>query len=152
MPDIIVNNFFVIILQLLLLNLLHFLVRICMSMLGLAYQIRDMKMCQEIALHPWIQSWIGGGWDGSIQSMGNFLYSAAIANSIMDCSTKMMEDGVVNSPPNRNVQPVAVSSPSPLRAKCATVATQDRVFPYYVPNSSIKHSKSDSKDHSQEIL
>jgi hypothetical protein len=32
-----------------------------------------------------------------------------------------------------------------------TVATQDRVFPHYVPNSSIKHSKSDSKDRSQEI-
>jgi hypothetical protein len=34
----------------------------------------------------------------------------------------------------------------------AIVATQDRVFPYYAPNSSIKHSKSDSKDRSQEIL
>jgi hypothetical protein len=32
------------------------------------------------------------------------------------------------------------------------VATQDRLFPHYVPNSSIKHSKSDSKDRSQEIL
>jgi hypothetical protein len=32
------------------------------------------------------------------------------------------------------------------------IATQDRVFPHYVPNSSIKHSKSDSKDRSQEIL
>jgi hypothetical protein len=32
------------------------------------------------------------------------------------------------------------------------VATQDRVFSHYVPNSSIKHSKSDSKDRSQEIL
>jgi hypothetical protein len=32
------------------------------------------------------------------------------------------------------------------------VATQDRVIPYYAPNSSIKHSKSDSKDRSQEIL
>jgi hypothetical protein len=32
------------------------------------------------------------------------------------------------------------------------VATQDRVFPYYASNSSIKHSKSDSKDRSQEIL
>jgi hypothetical protein len=32
------------------------------------------------------------------------------------------------------------------------VATQDRVFPHYIPNSSIKHSKSDSKDRSQEIL
>jgi hypothetical protein len=34
----------------------------------------------------------------------------------------------------------------------AAVATQDRVIPYYAPNSSIKHSKSDSKDRSQEIL
>jgi hypothetical protein len=32
------------------------------------------------------------------------------------------------------------------------VATQDRVIPYYAPNSFIKHSKSDSKDRSQEIL
>jgi hypothetical protein len=32
------------------------------------------------------------------------------------------------------------------------VATQDRVIPYYAPDSSIKHSKSDSKDRSQEIL
>jgi hypothetical protein len=32
------------------------------------------------------------------------------------------------------------------------VAIEDRVFPHYVPNSSIKHSKSDSKDRSQEIL
>jgi hypothetical protein len=32
------------------------------------------------------------------------------------------------------------------------VVTQDRVFPHYVPNSSVKHSKSDSKDRSQEIL
>jgi hypothetical protein len=33
-----------------------------------------------------------------------------------------------------------------------SIATQDRVFPHYVSNSSIKHSKSDSKDRSQEIL
>jgi hypothetical protein len=33
-----------------------------------------------------------------------------------------------------------------------SVATQDRVIPYYAPNSSIKHNKSDSKDCSQEIL
>jgi hypothetical protein len=36
--------------------------------------------------------------------------------------------------------------------RATIVATQDRVFPQYVPNSSIKHSKSDSKDRSQEIL
>jgi hypothetical protein len=33
-----------------------------------------------------------------------------------------------------------------------TVITQDRIIPYYAPNSFIKHSKSDSKDRSQEIL
>jgi hypothetical protein len=33
-----------------------------------------------------------------------------------------------------------------------SVATQDRVVPYYAPNSSIKQNKSDSKDSSQEIL
>jgi hypothetical protein len=38
-----------------------------MSMLGLAYQTRDMKMCQEIALHSWIQSWIRGGGGGTVQ-------------------------------------------------------------------------------------
>jgi hypothetical protein len=33
-----------------------------------------------------------------------------------------------------------------IRGYANAVATQDRVFPHYVPNSSIKHSKSDSKD------
>jgi hypothetical protein len=37
-------------------------------------------------------------------------------------------------------------------SRVGAVATKDRVFPYYVPNSSIKHNKSDSKDRSQEIL
>jgi hypothetical protein len=32
----------------------------------------------------------------------------------------MIEDGVVDSPPNRNAQPMTVSSPSPLRAKSTT--------------------------------
>jgi hypothetical protein len=40
----------------------------------------------------------------------------------------------------------------PERKGDTVVATQDKVFPHYVPNSSIKHSKSDSKDCSQEIL
>jgi hypothetical protein len=60
------------------------------------------------------------GWDCSLQSKGNFLYSVAITNLTMDSSTKMMEDGVVDSPPNRNTQPVIVSSLSPLRAKSTT--------------------------------
>jgi hypothetical protein len=61
MPDMNVNKVFVIIPKLLLDNLLHFLVRISMSMLGPTYQTWDMKMYQELALHPWIQSWIVGG-------------------------------------------------------------------------------------------
>jgi hypothetical protein len=55
------------------------------------------------------------GWDCSLQSKGNFLYYAATANSTMDNSTKTMDDGVVDSPSNRNAQLVIVSSPSPLR-------------------------------------
>ena len=35
---------------------------------------------------------------------------------------KMIEDGIVDSPPNRNVQPVIISSPSPLKAKSTTLA------------------------------
>jgi hypothetical protein len=38
----------------------------------------------------------------------------------MDSSAKTMEDGVVDSPLNRNAQPLRVSSPSPLRAKSMT--------------------------------
>jgi hypothetical protein len=41
-------------------------------------------------------------------------------NSTMDSSINMIEDGIVDSPPNCNVQPVTVSSPSPLRAKSTT--------------------------------
>jgi hypothetical protein len=40
----------------------------------------------------------------------------------MDKSKKMIEDGVVDSPPNRNSHPVTVNSPSPLRAKTRTMA------------------------------
>jgi hypothetical protein len=62
-----------------------------------------------------------GRWDCSLQSKGNFLYSAATANSTMDSSTKMIEDGVVDNPPNRTAQLVTISSPSPLRAKSTTL-------------------------------
>ena len=47
-------------------------------------------------------------WNCSLQSEGNFLYFVAIANLTMDSSTKMMEDGVVDSLPNCNAQPVIV--------------------------------------------
>ena len=60
----------------------------------------------------------GGGC--ALQSKGDFLYSAAIANSTMENSAKTMEDGVVDSSPNRNAQPLRISSPSPLKAKLTT--------------------------------
>jgi hypothetical protein len=53
---------------------------------------------------------------------------------------------------NSSVPDSSQRSPIPLSHPLPSVATQDRVFPHYVPNSSIKHSKSDSKDRSQEIL
>ena len=60
----------------------------------------------------------GGGY--TLQSKGNFLYSAATANSTMASSAKTMEDGVVDSPPNCKAQPLRVSSLSPLKAKSTT--------------------------------
>ena len=61
-----------------------------------------------------------GGGGCTFQNTGNFLYSAAIVNSTIDSSEKPMEDGVVDSPPNRTAQPLRVSSPSPLKAKSTT--------------------------------
>jgi hypothetical protein len=65
----------------------------------------------------------------------------------------------MNDPHNMHVSYISVQSnnknSSPIifdQLPYKTIATQDRVFPYYAPNSSIKHSKSDSKNRSQEIL
>ena len=52
----------------------------------------------------------------SQHSKGNLLYSAATAQSTMDYSSKVAEDGVVDSPPSREVL-VAMNLPSPLRGK-----------------------------------
>jgi hypothetical protein len=114
-----VNKVFGIIPTLLLVNYWYFVVRISMSMVGTVYRTLDMRLWQELALHPWIQFSIVG-WGLSLQNKGNFLYSAATTNSTMDSSTKTMEDGVVDSPPNRNAQPGRVSSPLPLKAKSTT--------------------------------
>jgi hypothetical protein len=61
-----------------------------------------------------------GGYDYLLQSKGNFLYFAAIENFTMGKSTKMIEDGVVDSTPSRSTLPMIVSSPSPLRVKPRT--------------------------------
>ena len=49
------------------------------------------------------------------QSKGNFLYSTATSNSIMDYSIKVMEDSIVDSPPSHN--PVLTTVMSPLLLK-----------------------------------
>jgi hypothetical protein len=61
---------------------------------------------------------------------------------------------LLNRPPKRSRQEEKTAQGSILLTPKVegVVATEDRIFPYYAPNSSIKHSKSDSKDHSQEIL
>ena len=56
-------------------------------------------------------------------SKGNLLYSAATAQSTMDYSPKAVEDGVVDSPPSREVL-VAVNSPSPLWGKAMEKSSQ----------------------------
>ena len=57
-----------------------------------------------------------GAYAFSQHSKGNLLYSAPIAQSTMDYSSKAVDDGVVDSPPSRGA-PLAVNSPSPLRGK-----------------------------------
>jgi hypothetical protein len=62
MPGLNVNKVFGIIPTLLLVNYWYFVVRISMSMVGTAYRTLDMRLWQELALHPWIQfSIVGGG-------------------------------------------------------------------------------------------
>ena len=56
-------------------------------------------------------------------SKSNLLHSAATAQSTMDYSPKAMEDGVVDSPPSREVL-VVVNSPSPLQGKAIVKSSQ----------------------------
>ena len=56
-------------------------------------------------------------------SKGNLLYSVATAQSTMDYSPKAVEDGVVDSPPSREVL-IVVNSPFPLRGKAMVKSSQ----------------------------
>ena len=58
-------------------------------------------------------------------SKGNLLYFVATAQSTMDYSPKAVEDGVVDSPPSREVL-VAVNSPSSLRGKAMVKSSQSK--------------------------
>jgi hypothetical protein len=64
-----------------------------------------------------------GGLVHSQRSKGNFLFFVVTANSTMDYSAKVIEDGVVDSPPSRGHVPQVVSSPSPLRMKTKAAAS-----------------------------
>ena len=52
-----------------------------------------------------------------ILSTGNFLCSAPTLNLSMDFSIKYIEDGVVNSPPNKKSLLLVSCSPSPLHSR-----------------------------------
>ena len=57
------------------------------------------------------------GLDFSQQRKENFLFFAATVNSTMDYSIKVIEDSVVDNPPNHGHVPQVVNSLSPLRMK-----------------------------------
>ena len=63
--------------------------------------IHNLKLYKALTLRLWIQFWIKGIWTFCNQvNFGIFLFSTTIANSTMDYSTKMIENGVVDSPPS----------------------------------------------------
>lgn len=62
----------------------------------------------------------------AILSRGNFFCSAATAQSTMDFSTKPIQHGVVDSPPNGGARPVPKSSPSPLRSREPSTSRRSR--------------------------
>ena len=58
-----------------------------------------------------------------ILSTGNFLCSAPTVNSTMDFSIKPIEEGVVDSPPNRKLRLLILCSPSPLHPMHCRIAS-----------------------------
>jgi len=62
----------------------------------------------------------------SVHSKGNFLYSAATAQSTMDYSSAKIQEGVVDSPPSRGAIPSPVHSPSPMRTSVMGATLEDR--------------------------
>lgn len=67
----------------------------------------------------WSQASVGVVY--SIPSQLNF--SAVDAASTVDYSKGLIEDGVVNSPPNKTPMPLKSPSPSPLRKRVATTTS-----------------------------
>jgi hypothetical protein len=78
-----------------------------------------------------------GGGDYSLQSKGNILYSAATANSTMDSSTKIMEDGIVDSPPTRNAQPLRTKSMTPTHIQGSFSNSRSSRKLHGIPSSSM---------------
>jgi len=60
----------------------------------------------------------------SKSGMGHIMYSTATARSTMDYSTMPVDDGVVNSPPNRKKCTNPMNSPSPLKCCCRSTSPE----------------------------
>ena len=56
----------------------------------------------------------------------HLLYSAATTQSTMDYLCKVVEDDIVDSPSNRGIIPLPISSPSPLRGRGAGQSSKSR--------------------------
>lgn len=67
-----------------------------------------------------------GNCEISVLSKGNFLYSAATAQSAMDYSSSKIEEGVVDSPPSHVAIPEQVYSPSPKRMSAMRSSSNDK--------------------------
>ena len=63
----------------------------------------------------------------SQSGLGHIMYSAMTTRSTIDFSAKPIEDGVVNSPPNREKHSKAMCSPSPLKQQQQSMSPT--VFP-----------------------
>jgi hypothetical protein len=115
MLDIYVNEVFVIIPKLLCINLLYFLVRISKSMLG----FENIPSACPASMDSVVDL---VGQDFSQQIKRNFQYFATTANSAMDYLTKFIKDGIVDNPLSQEANPMAITSPSPLRIRSRTAA------------------------------
>lgn len=81
----------------------------------------------------------------TILSTGNFLCSAITTNSKMDFSTKPVEDGVVDSPPNKAHRLRKSCSPSPLRSRDPTTSRMSPSTSERVPQKKLYEDFGKSK-------
>lgn len=91
-------------------------------------KMQSNSICQEASVHLLCRASEDSILDYGqyvILSTGNFLGSAPTVNSSMDFSTKPVDDGVVDSPPNQKPRLAISCSPSPLRSRGQPVTSMD---------------------------